>query len=401
MSAKLEDVKKILKFLYQSTLIPTYLYVDHQCVSSHPVQDALTLPPLDYTTQLVASKEHVSYLSTSFFAYYGAIKVTCFPDTIIVVGPVSQIPYLKDTLRIIKKEFVISTPDEARFESFLKWIPPMQLQQFLNHLLSTHYFVNGEEMEYFDLLKLESMERINYVQTERNYENKESLYFNNSYEIENQMCSYVECGNEVGLRRFLEQPFMTHEGITASDSLRQAKNIYIVTITLATRAAIRGGLDTEIAYQLSDLYIQQIEQLLSLESIQNFAKEAIFNFARRVQEAKYNIPEDGSMSKIIQYVFKSVNQPLTATHVAHQFGYSRTYLSAVFKKNVGTSLHQFIVECKLKEAQHLLVFTNKPISEISSYLCFSSQSHFQTVFKKMFLLSPLQYRKHNQGKSSG
>ncbi|WP_433921040.1 hypothetical protein [Paenibacillus taichungensis] len=103
MSAKLEDVKKILKFLYQSTLIPTYLYVDHQCVSSHPVQDALTLPPLDYTTQLVASKEHVSYLSTSFFAYYGAIKVTCFPDTIIVVGPVSQIPYLKDTLRIIKK----------------------------------------------------------------------------------------------------------------------------------------------------------------------------------------------------------------------------------------------------------------------------------------------------------
>ncbi|WP_433921041.1 helix-turn-helix domain-containing protein [Paenibacillus taichungensis] len=277
----------------------------------------------------------------------------------------------------------------------------MQLQQFLNHLLSTHYFVNGEEMEYFDLLKLESMERINYVQTERNYENKESLYFNNSYEIENQMCSYVECGNEVGLRRFLEQPFMTHEGITASDSLRQAKNIYIVTITLATRAAIRGGLDTEIAYQLSDLYIQQIEQLLSLESIQNFAKEAIFNFARRVQEAKYNIPEDGSMSKIIQYVFKSVNQPLTATHVAHQFGYSRTYLSAVFKKNVGTSLHQFIVECKLKEAQHLLVFTNKPISEISSYLCFSSQSHFQTVFKKMFLLSPLQYRKHNQGKSSG
>ncbi|WP_315792570.1 helix-turn-helix domain-containing protein [Paenibacillus sp. BIC5C1] len=401
MSKMSGEFDKTLKFLYQSTLIPTYVYVNHQCVVSYPVQDVLTLPPLDYTSQLVASNEQVSYLSTSFFAYYGAIQVSSSPDTVIIVGPVSQIPYLKDTLRIMKKEFVISASDEVQFEVFLKWIPPMQLQQFLNHLLSIHYFVNGEELEYFDLLKLESLERINHKQTERNYENKESRYFNNSYEIENQMCSYVESGNEAGLRRFLERPFVTHEGITASDSLRQAKNIYIVTITLATRAAIRGSLDTEIAYQLSDLYIQQIEQLPSLEAIQNFAKEAIFNFARRVQGAKYNIPVDHSMSRIIQYVFKSVNQPLTATHIAQQFGYSRTHLSTVFKKNVGTSLHQFIVDCKLKEAQHLLVFTNKPISEISSYLCFSSQSHFQTVFKRAVHLSPLQYRKHHQGIHSG
>ncbi|WP_443647436.1 helix-turn-helix domain-containing protein [Blautia sp.] len=39
------------------------------------------------------------------------------------------------------------------------------------------------------------------------------------------------------------------------------------------------------------------------------------------------------------------------------------------------------MRCKLKEGKELLQYTNK---SISTFLCFSSQSHFQTAFKKQF-----------------
>lgn len=390
------NIQKNLKFLYQSTLIPTYMYTNEQCIYSYPHQNEITLPPLEYVSQLMLAEEDVTYLSTSFFAYYGAVKVQSNPRSVIIVGPVSQIPYLKDTLRIAKRAFVVSGQEEANFEVFLKRIPPMPLQQILNHLVTIHYFVNGQEMKYLDLLQLNLMKEINVKQTEQNYENKENFYFNNSYDIENQMCSYIENGNEKGLQHFMEQPFMVHEGMMAGDTIRQTKNTSIVAITLATRAAIRGQLDTEVAFQLSDLYLQQIELLSTPESIQNFMKEALFNFARRVQVARYNIDDFGGMQHLIQYIFHHVHQHLTVDLVAKHFGYSRTYLSSAFKKQVGKSLHQFIIECKLKEAQNLLAYTNKPISEISNYLCFSSQSHFQTVFKKIMHITPAQYRKQSQ-----
>ena len=46
----------------------------------------------------------------------------------------------------------------------------------------------------------------------------------------------------------------------------------------------------------------------------------------------------------------------------------------------------------LEEAKSLLTYSDKTLSEISNYLCFSSQAYFQTVFKKKYGLTPKQYR---------
>lgn len=49
-------------------------------------------------------------------------------------------------------------------------------------------------------------------------------------------------------------------GKLADTPLRSAKNIGIVILTLASRAAIRGGLDPETAFTIEDAYVQQIEK---------------------------------------------------------------------------------------------------------------------------------------------
>lgn len=53
------------------------------------------------------------------------------------------------------------------------------------------------------------------------------------------------------------------------------------------------------------------------------------------------------------------------------------------------------MQVRLREAKSLLQYTDKSLGEISSYLCFSSQSHFQNAFKKETGITPAAYRKQH------
>ena len=90
---------------------------------------------------------------------------------------------------------------------------------------------------------------------------------------------------------------------------------------------------------------------------------------------------------------KNHHDPLTVGDVAAYVGFSKSYFSAYFKKTLGFSVSAFILRCKLEEGKELLQYTNKSISTISTFLCFSSQSHFQTAFKKQFGMTPNECRR--------
>lgn len=60
------------------------------------------------------------------------------------------------------------------------------------------------------------------------------------------------------------------------------------------------------------------------------------------------------------------------------------------------TLTDFVLKEKVEESKRLLKYTDKSLSAISSYLGFSSQSHFSNVFQKYADCSPSEYRaKHN------
>lgn len=70
------------------------------------------------------------------------------------------------------------------------------------------------------------------------------------------------------------------------DSIRHIKNITIVYTALCIRAAIRGGVDSEIAYTLSDQYINAIETCASLSEIAEVNAAMQEDFVRRVHQIK-------------------------------------------------------------------------------------------------------------------
>jgi len=76
-------------------------------------------------------------------------------------------------------------------------------------------------------------------------------------------------------------------------------------------------------------------------------------------------------------------------------GISETYLSKLFKKETGTSVSAYIRSRRIEAAQNMLKFSEYSYEEISNHLCFSSQSHFTSIFKKETGCTPKVYRDQN------
>ena len=216
-----------------------------------------------------------------------------------------------------------------------------------------------------------------------NMERREMELPHNPYDQEKREFSSIEQGDSEALRRALaEERTGTMTGKLADNPLRSAKNIGIVILTLASRAAIRGGMDPETSFTIEDAYVQQIEKLQTEEEVDKVAREAEFYYTSQVAELRHAKRDDDLTARCKTYVKQHIQEPLRLNGIAKAFHLSTDYLSAHFSQITGIPLKEYILQEKIRQAADLLRYTDYPINIISSYLSFSSQSHFGQVFRK-------------------
>lgn len=386
---------------YHSLNIPVYLYKEQNFLLSYPSQAIQTLPPDPYLHILQNSLGSLSYCFTSFHALYGCINLHK-TNELIVFGPVNALPYTSEQLFRIRKEYSVTAEDSDTFNLFLNAIPQMRCEQFLQLLSFLNYTLTDELIPIRALISENASSEFDRSINEDYFSNayvfSDSVVSDNNVQIEQKLLTYIERGDLKGLHDFFSNSMtQPHIGYMATDNLRQAKNTFIVTITLATRAAIKGGVSSFHAYRLSDTYIRQVETLYSIDAINLLSLQAISDFTERTHAAGQPLKKaSADMLQIITYVQEHMNEHVTVESIATEFGYNRSYLSRKFKRDLGFDLGAFINRCKLETAKNLLSYTDKSLSDISISLCFSSQSHFQNLFKKQFGLTPMQYRRQTK-----
>ena len=240
-----------------------------------------------------------------------------------------------------------------------------------------------------DRVRKEIQRRISQINMER----RELSLPHNPYDQEERECLSIEKGDREGLQRALaEKRTGTMTGKLADNPLRSAKNIGIVILTLASRAAIRGGLDPETAFTIEDAYAQQIEKLQTEAEVDRVAREAEFYYTSLVAKLRQAKRDDNLTARCKTYVQQHIQEPLRLSTIAGAFNLSTDYLSAHFSRITGISLKEYILQEKIRQAADLLRYTDYPINVISSYLSFSSQSHFGEVFRKYMEMTPNKYR---------
>lgn len=385
------------ELFYASHYLPIALYENGRYICSSGFYNdsdpyAFVLPRLEN------GNSPAIYVSSDS-GYYGAVRnkngKQCY-----ILGPVYTTAITETIIRTFMRKNAISMDRYDEIGSFLNRIPRYSYNQFMNLLLFLHYSLTGERLtidKAFDITDEHVQSLIGQIHSERSYDARDEGISHGTYHFEQMMLGYIRNGETEELRNLLISAAGTpnsREGILAETPLRQAKNVFIGLVTMVGKhAAIPGGLEVEQTYQLIDTYIQECEKMQNEEAVRNLQYNMLIDFTNRV--AKNRIPQGVSQEifECMQFISSHINEPIKLNDVVSYSERSRAGLCQKFSEEVGISIGAYITEKRIQEAQSLLKFTDKPLSEIGAYLCFSSQSHFQSTFKRITGLTPLEYRK--------
>lgn len=391
------DYISFCKNFFTATKIPVSLLKNGTPVYS-ALGETLSMTPQSHW-ELFTLENNPVFCALSPDIEYGRVHVDD-TDYDVIVGPAFNVPITDPLVRQYMRELMVSLDYREQLTECLSAIPRTSHLQFASYLALLYQCLNQKEINLNDFYMEdeEKLQNRNQRQIERIVENKENQNDHNSYHFEQELYQYIKNGNTAHLKEFLRtNSAFLKEGKMAHSPVRHAKNVFITTAAKSGfLGAIPGGVDVEKAYQLTDFYIQECEQLQTIEEIANLQYMMLIDLCQRAGET--HVPDGISIDvyQCMNYIRSHTNEPITIDDVARSVHRSSSHMMRRFKEELGIHIGAFITRCKLEEAKSLLTYSEKSLAEISSYLCFSSQSYFQNVFKKQYGVTPMQYRRRTR-----
>lgn len=100
---------------------------------------------------------------------------------------------------------------------------------------------------------------------------------------------------------------------------------------------------------------------------------------------------DATISTAIKFIEENINDDLSLENVAKYVSLSPIYFHNRFKRMLGTTLHSYVENERIKKSINLMLHTDMSLTEIAYECGFSSQSYYSYVFKRKMNTTPRQY----------
>ena len=131
---------------------------------------------------------------------------------------------------------------------------------------------------------------------------------------------------------------------------------------------------------------------LSIQKSACLLQEILLDIRTNVLDKTNNSPIKTSLKYIHSFFTSKISIP----YLASLENLSNSRYVTVFKKHMGKSPNEYIIELRLQFAKNLLDNTNMSIKQISERVGYSDQYFFSRIFKKYLGISPQGYRNKNE-----
>lgn len=332
----------------------------------------------------------ISYIEPGYFL--GVVQLE--PELYLLLGLVSPIVYSRKEILAICADVIAPSALQEHCDMMMR-VPTMNQFQIRDLICILVQAALGEEIPEENILFSDftfHRPKISGQLGQILFDQREEPDFHVPTEFETVMCGAVESGNLELLVRWMSLPIRGRVGRMSSSELRQEKYTLVCLTTLISRAAIRGGLPAETAFNLGDLYCQRADLLTEKQAVETLSYEMTLDFCEKVKEIRNKASVSPVVRNCLDYISIHLHNPLNLEELSAHCGLCSRSLSIRFKKEMGMGISEYIHREKMQEAKYLLRNTSYSISEISSYLNYPSQSYFTQIFKRYCDLTPQLYR---------
>ncbi|MCM3160790.1 AraC family transcriptional regulator [Metabacillus litoralis] len=398
-----KDLSIISEIIFETSKIPVTIFNEESQITS---QYGNKINPL-FESKTEALKPLLQPMENQD---YPIIKITDYMETFLLlpitlnkkisnhllIGPFSTYEITESMINGLMNDYQLPITKQGDLVEYFSQLIHLKQKEIISLCRLTFYLLYNKQLDpqhlkthIEDTLKCEKGDIETLVRDRRINET-----FHMDYREEQLIWQCIKEGNKEGLKEHLNNIKIEGIGTLSKISqIRNFKNHAIISVALATRAAIDGGLYPEIAYTMSDFYIQKIEETLELNKINLINQDCLFSFIDRINENK-----NSNQSKPVQvcknYIFNHIFDQISVQDLADKVNLNHVYLSQLFKKETGYPIGKYIQIEKLKESQKLLVQTDLSVADICMMLQFNDQSYFTSIFRKYSGQTPNQYRKN-------
>lgn len=210
------------------------------------------------------------------------------------------------------------------------------------------------------------------------------------FELENQLILKTKSGDTIAAINILRELLDTIAALESGelDAIKiKFLGIYAV---LARNIANQDPLfhdSMDLDYQ--DMY--RLDNALTFNELFQVAASFVEFCCNKAIVYSYN-GESTTLKKALKIINANFSSKINLEEIAVQIHVNTSYLSYLFKHEMGLSFTDYINTLRINMAKNLLIKTNMSIIDISMQSGFSDQSYFTKVFKKIESFTPKEYR---------
>lgn len=368
------------------TTCPDAAYWDNIFQVSNSSTEAFEYCQNNYLPVLVSNHMEVLWIvSPQHESETGNLK------NIYILGPLFLSTLTESQMKFAIEQKDLSLVFKRDLISRLKQLPIVPHSTFMLLGVMLHYCLTNEHISISDIQVIKAAESLS---SSLSSEDAMPQDIHGGAAYEELMLKLIEDGN-LDYKNILDSATSGYGRVgtlAPSSPVRQFKNEIIAAITLCSRAAIRGGLSRELALTLSDHYIQAVESASDIPEIGVIKQTMHEDYTQRVHQHKVINQYSALVRTCVDVINQHIQEKLTIADIAYMTGYSGYYISAIFKKETGFRIGDYVKQQKVAFAKVLLSNSNDSINEIAERLNFSTSSHFISTFRQITGFTPKEYR---------
>jgi two-component system response regulator YesN len=183
-----------------------------------------------------------------------------------------------------------------------------------------------------------------------------------------------------------------HKELSAAFAASQARFVKLIfqLYLMLDTMAFTAGIALESSEQLW-LRPEQVWGFDTTTKATQFLNKLVVKIMGRPEKGALDA-EHSMIQAAEQFIQDNYMYDLNLTMLAERFNYNSSYFSEMFKAKAGKTFIQYITDVRMAKAVQLLEETMLSLWDIAELTGFSNASYFSSKFKRMYGISPSDYR---------